>query len=408
MRIPMPEGQLSWSEDDPFELGRKLQLLRDGDKSIKNIESFRRTLVYLGISLRFNEFRREIEVLGFDGYGPYYDDHAEHMLYSILHRLQLKLSERDLTSFASALADQVLVHPVREYFATLLWDGEHRISYLLPRYFGTGVTEDTMFYGRAFMIAAVRRIKHPGTKFDTILTLEGPQGILKSTALRTLCPDPDWFTDNAGFTKDTRQLIYRTRGKLIAEIQELSGFNKVEAEAMRAFLSTQVDEVDLKFEKRASKHPRQFVFAATTNENQYLQEAERRFWPVRCGEIDVAAIKADRDQLWAEAVHREASGERIYSRPSDAAHELIAEAQKRRVHDEAWEGSVNKWLEQPETKGAIAESRGFPIIDIYTQVFPGAHQEKCSVPDQRRLAQCLRKAGWERYMSKGKSKWRSK
>ena len=44
---------------------------------------------------------------------------------------------------------------------------------------------------------------------------------------------------------------------------------------------------------------------------KYLRDTtgNRRFWPVRVGKIDLAQVKEDRDQLWAEACELEASGE---------------------------------------------------------------------------------------------------
>jgi predicted P-loop ATPase len=56
--------------------------------------------------------------------------------------------------------------------------------------------------------------------------------------------------------------------------------------------------------------PRRCIFIATTNAKSYLksQTGNRRFWPVKVGRIDLDKLRADRDQLWAEAVAIEATG----------------------------------------------------------------------------------------------------
>ena len=70
---------------------------------------------------------------------------------------------------------------------------------------------------------------------------ESSQGMLKSTALRVLCPVDDWFSDDLPLGVDSKQVIERTVGKWIIEAAEMHGNRGREAEALKGFLSRQVD-----------------------------------------------------------------------------------------------------------------------------------------------------------------------
>lgn len=201
-------------------------------------------------------------------------------------------------------------HPVRDRFDSLKWDKVPRLATLLPTYFGAEDTELHREFGRLHLCAAVKRVLHPGDKFDEVLVLESGQGKDKSTAIQALCPRPEWFLDDLALGADSKVVIEQTRGKLFVELAELNGIGRKDIERVKAMVSRQSDRARKAYGHRSEDILRQFVFWGTTNDSSYLrdQTGNRRFWPVRIGKIDVAAIRRDRDQLWAEAVHLVRSG----------------------------------------------------------------------------------------------------
>ena len=201
-------------------------------------------------------------------------------------------------------------HPVRDYLAGLRWDGTPRVDRWLVAYGGAADTAYVRAVGALVLVAAVRRVRTPGCKFDELLALESEvQGTEKSSALRTLCPDENWFSDDLPLASDSKVVIERTAGKWLIEASELLGSAR-EADHLKSFLSRQTDgPVRLAYARLPTEVPRQFVVIGTTNEcTGYLKDTTggRRFWPVRVMRFEIARLRADRDQLWAEAAHREA------------------------------------------------------------------------------------------------------
>lgn len=85
------------------------------------------------------------------------------------------------------VADDRRFHPIRDYLDSLpAWDGQKRIEDILIKYLSADDTEYVRTVTRKTFVAAVARIYRPGTKFDSVLVLDGIQGIGKSTLSRTL------------------------------------------------------------------------------------------------------------------------------------------------------------------------------------------------------------------------------
>ena len=80
-----------------------------------------------------------------------------------------------------AVASERAYHPVKEYLDALpIWDGKRRVDTLLRNYLGAEDSEYTRAVIRKTLAAAVARIYQPGSKFDSVLILNGPQGSGKS------------------------------------------------------------------------------------------------------------------------------------------------------------------------------------------------------------------------------------
>jgi putative DNA primase/helicase len=203
--------------------------------------------------------------------------------------------------------------PLRAYVEGLpTWDKQPRVDDFFIRHAGAEDTRLNREYSRVFFSGMVTRAVRPGAKFDTVLVLEGEQGIGKSSLLRALCPDPDWFTDALDAHDDTKQVMQKTSGKWLAEIAEAAGLGRADRARLKAMLSREADSERLAYKEENEERKRRFVFAMTTNEAAYLTDmgGNRRYMPVRCEKyIDVTAVQSERDQLFSEALARLNAGE---------------------------------------------------------------------------------------------------
>lgn len=245
-------------------------------------------------------------------------------------------------AFASREADSL-----RDYLEGLRWDGVPRLETLLPRYLKADDTPYTRAVARKFMAGAVARAFEPGAKFDTVLTLTGPQGIGKSLMLGIL--GGAWYNDNIQ-TFTGKEASEQLRGVWIVEIPEVDRFSaKYEAAAVKQFITRQDDIYREPYARRTAPHPRRCVFAATTNAPDFLTDAtgNRRWWVVCChataddrGE-DLTTLVRDRDQVWAEAVAMWRAGEPLTL--DGALYAQAAEAQEQALVEDSWEGLITEF-----------------------------------------------------------------
>ena len=361
----------------------------------------------LGVKLRYDEFAAHYLIDGLKGYGPKVNDDALDEIYLVLQRqFQLRIMKQELDRILLSQGRMNRFHPVRQYLNALKWDEQPRIDRWLTTYLGVKDDPLTRAIGKIVLTAAVRRVRHPGVKYEHLLVLEGPQGVGKSRAVRALCPNADWFTDGLSLGLEPREVMELTAGKWIVEIGELAGMRKSEVEHVKALLSRQTDEARMAYDRLKRDRPREFICIGTTNEDSYLvdETGNRRFLPVKCGLINVAGIERNRDQLWAEACVMEAAGAPIFL--SDELRDALAERHANREVRDELQGVVQEWLDKKFRPGThLFEVHRTTIVEVAS----GALELKTERLDpgmQGRIRRILKRIGWEKGMrSHGKNYW---
>src|SRR5262249_20514213 len=201
-----------------------------------------------------------------------------------------------------------------DYLDAMKWDAVKRLDTWLIKYGGAEDTEYIQAVGALMLIAAVRRVRQPGCKFDEMVVLENEeQGTDKSTALATLAGLEEWFSDDLPLNIEGKRVIESLRGRWIIEAAELSAIRSADIEHLKAFVPRQVERAVLAKGRIVSEVPRQCVIVGTTSSLEFLRDTtgNRRFWPVRCQAFNISDLRRVRDQLWAEAAAREARGASI-------------------------------------------------------------------------------------------------
>jgi predicted P-loop ATPase len=330
---------------------------------------------------------------------PWGDQH-DRLATEWLQRNHINVTVETAGQAVQTVAMGTVIHPVRDYLNSLNWDGESRIDRWVFRYLGVpqdDVRQYAAAVGKRFLVSAVARIFRPGCKADCAVILEGEQGIKKSTALKTL--GGEWFTDEiAEFgSKDAGMQM---RGVWIIELSELDSLNRSDVGRIKAFMSRTNDRFRPPYGKHVVELLRQCVFAGSVNNETYLRDTtgNRRFWPLKCGDIKIADLKRDRDQIWAEAVRCFKDGASWWLDDP----ELLAQAQSEqeaRCQRDPWEDVIAKWIAERLIGHVVT------VPEVLEHAI-GKDQSLWHEADHVRVGKCLTAIGLQRKRNgSGERRW---
>lgn len=344
-----------FNEEDPEAWKKKLEY---EDKSLQLKNTLRNLTLILENDPKLKDivFNQHLDGMEIKGDVPwkhpskFWRDADDAQLISYVDENYGTFSQRNYDIAVAKVTDDRSYHPIREFLQALPeWDKVERVDTLLIDYLGAADNKYVRAVTRKTLCAAACRVLNPGCKFDTMLVLNGSQGIGKSTLIAKL--GGEWFSDSLSLndTKD-KTAAEKLQGYWILEIGELAGLRKAEVETLRSFLSRQNDIYRASFGKRTTPHPRQCVFFGTTNaESGYLRDTtgNRRFWPVKTpgggSKRSWDVTQEDVLQIWAEVMHYVKAGEKLYLDPEV---EALAKAEQREaMESDEREGLVREYLE---------------------------------------------------------------
>lgn len=350
-----------------------------------------------GMDIRHDTFRDEIL------YSP--DDGANWLAFKdtdyvrlriLLEREGFKPIGRDLMRDAvHMVADDNPMDSAQVWLEGLAWDGVPRIERFLHTHFGAADTDYTRAVSRYMWTAMAGRVQVPGIKADMVPVLIGEEGIAKSSSIAALVPSPDYFTEISFGERDEDQ-ARKMRGRLVAEIAELRGLHTREEEGILAFVTRTHEHWVPKYKEFAVTFPRRLVFIGTTNREEFLNgdRVNRRWLPVVVeGEADIAQVKADRLQLWAEAREMFALVGVAYQQ----AEELAGVVRKAHVITDSWAEDIARWLgESDPLTDEKPQEREFLQIGEVARGALRMEPKQLGKREEMRIGNCLRELGYER------------
>ena len=313
------------------------------------------------------------------------------------------------------MTDALLIHfqnhkvnPLLDILNSLEWDGKPRVEQFLHDVMKAEDTEYIRECSRLIFAGGVHRAYHPGCKFDDMIVLIGNQGGGKSTIVRWLNIEDQFYSEIK--TIAGKEGIEAIRGVWIGEVSELMAMTRVkEAEAVKAYITSQKDSYRPPYQKNVQTIPRRCVFIGTTNNPQFLTDktGNRRFYPVKCNADGYKLLDHEKEvrgyirQAWAEAVQMYKEGKlQPYARKEVL--EQIRAAQEAAMEDDWRIGAIEQYLEDVKKK----PNSTVTVIELWHNALNEPSESKPTKGDSIAITQIITNVpGWVRSETKVSTAW---
>lgn len=303
----------------------------------------------------------------------------------------LRMSKVVLEDALRGLEQSKPTNPPKNYFKELKWDGIPRCKDFFKKYCNArGVPESYMEeVSMQFVVSVVARVVDPGCQVDTVVVLESLQGFFKSEMVRVM--GVGWGKEGLDGL-DTKDGMVTLQGKMLIELSEGETVTRHQSGVIKAFVSRATDTFRMPFDRRSHDYPRQCVFIMTTNQSKYLCDPSgaRRFYPMPLYKnIDIEAIRRDRDQIYAEAYQLYLRGRKWWTTDPDMQ-KIMETIQDSRYNSDPLQDELVAYLSDNNKPVLVSE-----LIENVFQKTIG----EFSVREDNRLNRAMRFINWEKTTS---------
>lgn len=323
------------SEELPFYVNDKIEYAPENVPSMTNVpdevifphitsrgnprltkENLQAILTAYELGVRYNEMKKRVEI---DMHGLT-DDQGDYentligQVNSIANRHGFS-SKQHVMDYLNLIGRDAPFNPVSTWIESKEWDGKSRLDEIVAT-----LNPDDYEYAHAAMkrwlLSGIAAIYCPqGVDADGCIVLQGKQGAGKTPWMWSLVGGK--YSENRAFALEGHRLTMGTTATLtaisywIVEIGELGQtLNSQTNDWLKAFISKQTDEENLKYQPRNVKFPRRTIFMGTVNEAHFLVDrtGNKRWWVINTDNVNWDH-DVDVQQLWAEFKVRWEAGE---------------------------------------------------------------------------------------------------
>ena len=264
----------------------------------------------LGISIRWNDLTKDMELNHNQAFlnNGYSSDNNEAITFAegLATEYGLPVTRGALINHVALIGKKYRYHPVYDYLTQLKWDGKSRLPEIMQT---LTLSEDAnvevceLLLRRWLVMCVAAILNSKGISPQGALVLQGPQGIGKTTWLKRLLPNQDWFCEGMQLDPRNKDDVIQFVRNWVVELGEIDAtFRKADIAALKAFVTRDTDEYRPPYGATIEKYPRRTCFSGTVNDMEFLSDDEnRRFWVLPITHIE-RDHGIDLDQLWAEIV----------------------------------------------------------------------------------------------------------
>lgn len=281
------------------------------------VENVRHLLYQYGVTVRYDVIAKELQV-NIPGVSGTVDNRLSSSVTRIESLAALNgLSTSPIPRYLSLIADENPYNPIADWIRSRPWDGVDRVGQLCAT---LTVSDD---FPEAFKNTLIRRwllsavaaaLKPSGFHNRGVLTLQGVQGLGKTTWILSLVDDPQlremYVLAGHHLDPSNKDTVLIAISHWIVELGELDSSFKKDIARIKSVITNKADKVRKPYAAAQSEFQRRTVFAASVNEERFLIDptGNSRFWTLPLTAIDYQH-GIDMQQLFAQIAVQYEQGE---------------------------------------------------------------------------------------------------